>query len=474
MKNQAIILFCLVFFSLKAQNQLGLRTSNYTGVNGILLNPSSFQSSTYTWDVNIIGAGIFMYNEFAYMENTSLMGLLTHNGPINYRSMSPEAPPNDPNALYFNFFDQTDRFSNSGNLFIHGPSGMVRFGKYSVGLFTNFRAAGAGNRLDRDLDHLSLDGWVAGDTKIFSPFNMSIMAWSEIGLNLSTTVKKKLSHKIDIGINLKYIIGHEAFYFRNRNSTTVTSLNDTTVIDGGPLEYGIASSLANGGFGINGSGFSTDIGFTYIKIKDRSKRYDWKLGVSIVDLGFIHFDQNAQKHILNEGTVYELDQNNIANADGIDGTLESISQEAFGNASQSRTANDFTILTPSAVSVQFDYPINKRWYLNATANRRFNLHPVTIDRENFFSVSGRYETPLFEVGVPVVLYNDQHLRVGTWVRFGWLTVGSDHINSVVLNQSQFAGSDVYFSIRINGQNNPFSKKKRGRNGKKRDLENCYF
>ncbi len=465
-------IFLVAVLSVQAQNQLGLRSSNYSGANSVLINPSSFHSSPLNWDVNIISAGAFFYNEFVYVENTSLIGLLNHNGPFLSRPDQAPETPDDADALYYNFFDHRNSFSNSGNAFITGPSAAVNFGKFSLGLFLNARVAGAGNRLDEDLDFFSLDGWLTGDTKNIDPLNASGMAWSEIGVNFATTLKKGYRSKLDVGVNLKYLMGHEAFFIRSRNEAGVTSFANTSIVQGGPFDYGIASSAVNNSFGINGSGMSTDIGVTYIRKSNEKKPYEWKLGVSVLDIGFIHFNRNTQKHRLTEIDPYAINRNSLSGANSVDELLANLSQEALGNLNQSQTANDFTILTPSALSVQFDYALHKNWFVNATVNRRFNLHPLTVDRENFWSVAARYEDSWFEMGVPVVLYDDHHLRVGTWVRVAFLTIGSDHLNSIFLKQNQLAGSDIYFAIRLNSFSNPFNAGK-GKRGKL-SPEECYF
>lgn len=470
MKQPILIITVSCSLLASAQNQLGIRTSNYSGVNSALINPAAFHHSALQWDFNIVSGGAFVYNQYAYVENASVISLIGHDGPMTFRSASADAPADDPTALYYNFYDQQAKFSNSVNAFVTGPSILLHKGKYSFGIFNNLRVASSGNRLDPDLDYFSLDRWVDGDTKEFDPFNINGMAWGEIGINVATTLKKDLRSELNIGINAKYLMGFEAFYFRNQNNTSVTALGDTSLVDGGPIDYAITSG---NGFGINGHGFSGDIGVVYKRRKGRGKPYLWKLGVSLLDLGFVHFNKNSQKHILDESSLYNIDRNNLGNGAGVDALLDDLSLEALGDATQSQVADDFTLLTPSALSVQFDYALNKNWFLNATVNRRINFHPITVDRENFWSASVRYETKWFEMGMPVVLYDDRHLRVGTWIRIWGLTIGSDHINSILLKQPQLAGSDIYFALRVNSLTNPFGKKS-GQRRRSQSAEDCYF
>ena len=61
---------------LKAQEQLGLRTDNYSGVNSIMLNPSNFVSSKLDWDVNVIGVGAFGETNYGYIYNTNVIDIM--------------------------------------------------------------------------------------------------------------------------------------------------------------------------------------------------------------------------------------------------------------------------------------------------------------------------------------------------------------------------------------------------------------
>ncbi len=472
MKRTIQILALSYAFAVSGQTQLGLRTSNYSGVNSVLLNPSSFHNSPLKWDVNLLSAGVFAYNQYAYVENASVLDVIKYRGSLISSQSLGEGESREQNSLYYNFFNHNRPFTSSINAFVTGPSVQFRWKDFTFGVFTNSRLAFSSTKLDSDLDYFSLDQWAIGESKEINPFVIAGMAWGEVGVNMATTLRKNLHSEITAGVNLKYLMGMEGFYIQNRHRTTITSLDDTTLINGGPIEYGFTPAFAGSAPTKNGNGASADIGFNIIKRAHNGKPYHWKLGLSVVDLGFIHFNKGSQKHSFDQSDVYDLDNASIS-GNGLGELSQNLSEEAFGDASQSLVANDFTILTPSALSLQFDYSITKKWFANATVNRRFNLHQVVVDRENLWSVSARYETKWFEFGVPVVLYDDKHLRVGTFVRLWMLTVGSDHINSIFLKQRYLAGSDIYFALRINSLSNPFTKRARGRKGL-RNTEDCYF
>src|SRR6202035_2295511 len=73
MKKMVFFLFfshsCLC---LHAQQNLGIRSSNYAGIQGTLLNPSSIAESKLKWDVNVLSVGEVFDNSFLYAPKNSL------------------------------------------------------------------------------------------------------------------------------------------------------------------------------------------------------------------------------------------------------------------------------------------------------------------------------------------------------------------------------------------------------------------
>jgi hypothetical protein len=61
--------------SLLAQEQIGLRTENLSGVNALSLNPASMVAFPLTWDLNLGSTGIFMENDLAFIRNSSLLNI---------------------------------------------------------------------------------------------------------------------------------------------------------------------------------------------------------------------------------------------------------------------------------------------------------------------------------------------------------------------------------------------------------------
>src|ERR1700681_3544607 len=71
-KALVFISLLLCCFWLAAQQDLGIRNSNYAGIQGALLNPSSIADSKLKWDVNVFSIGEVFDNNYLYAPKSSL------------------------------------------------------------------------------------------------------------------------------------------------------------------------------------------------------------------------------------------------------------------------------------------------------------------------------------------------------------------------------------------------------------------
>src|ERR1700748_2922378 len=73
MKKFLLLLFVIAIITgAHAQNYIGIRNSNYAGILGATLNPSSMIDSKLNWDINLAsGTGDFD-NDFLYIPKDSL------------------------------------------------------------------------------------------------------------------------------------------------------------------------------------------------------------------------------------------------------------------------------------------------------------------------------------------------------------------------------------------------------------------
>ena len=167
--------------------------------------------------------------------------------------------------------------------------------------------------------------------------------------------------------------------------------------------------------------------------------------------------------------VNEFDENGFNDISDLSDFANNLSNQVYGDEFASYTGNRFTVYTPAYFNTSLDFGLNENFYLNFNMSRRVMINPIQPEKENYSSVSFRYERNFMEFGIPFVMYENRDPRLGFWMRLGWLTLGSDHISSLVFKEKHFQGSDFYFAIRIND-----SVFRQNRRTKTKNRDKCYF
>ncbi len=442
------------------QNQLGLHISNYAGANGLSLNPASFQVSPLSWDVNILSGGVYFENDYAFLENTNSLKLLTQNSQVLVDRNAEGTPPAD--GLFYNFFYPAGRINLSVNAFAGLPAGVFRVNpKFSIGIFTKARLAFSGHKLDNNLSKPQLDLWLENNEMSFKPLQVSALSWGEVAINLGFNTTRKIRTKSAFGVNIKYLIGLGAAYFKNNQTIDIlpTSLNYSS--PQASLQFGQAGVFNRPNKAVLGKGFGFDMGYSFKKKKKGGQQYHYQLNAALVDIGWISFNKGTEAYDIN-GSNLSLLKEELNDLNDLN-ELANLLSDGSGNSS---AQSNFVMFLPAALHLSADYRLSQYFLLNAAINQRLKLGKIRVERDNLLALSARFENRWFEAGVPLVLTNYQKLRMGAWLRLGFLTIGSDNLGSLFINQNQYSGSDLYFAIRL------MPGLKKNRHTKKADA--CYF
>src|ERR1700685_2218587 len=104
MKRMVLLFFCCgAALSALAQHDLGLWNSNYAGIQGSLLNPSSIAGSRLDWDVNVFSVNVDFVNNFLYAPKSAVpfFGIQRIiKGSIDENLFQTRYDPQNPNKLY--------------------------------------------------------------------------------------------------------------------------------------------------------------------------------------------------------------------------------------------------------------------------------------------------------------------------------------------------------------------------------------
>src|SRR5450432_3131065 len=102
-KMLAFFLPMSICLCLHAQQNLGIQNSNYAGIGGALLNPSSLADSKLKWDVNVLSGDVVFDNTFLFASKSSvpLFGFKKIiKGSIDEDLFQTHFDPMNPDKLY--------------------------------------------------------------------------------------------------------------------------------------------------------------------------------------------------------------------------------------------------------------------------------------------------------------------------------------------------------------------------------------
>jgi hypothetical protein len=450
--------FSLVFSELLfSQRYSGHNFSGYSGVYGIQDNPASFVNKRPKWDVNLAGLSLYGYTEYGFVANQSLLSA-SGRSIVNVTDSIPRNFNDETEVkLFTNQYDQ----SLTGLLFqsaVHLPSFCFKVNNMSLGLFSNMRAGADALDVPNFFNYKSLKDLIDFKPYHIDPFIINAMVWGEIGLHFGYAHELQNENILSIGINPKYLIGYEAAYIQNKTNYDFVRERDTFFASDANLSLGFASGASTRdksyNFGGTGSGVGLDLGIEYMiptkDDEDNKSPHFMKFGLAIKDIGSVTFDKNTEVHdfAINStdfGVIKQITDNKNHNYD----VIKRLSASVYnGDSLKSLKAKEMTIYTPMSISAYWDYNFRKDFYVNLFATRRVKTLNMQLSAPNIFMVSARYEKRWVEAGMSASLTEDNWFGVGTYIRLGLLTIGSDHINTIFFSQPKLRGSDIYLSLKI--------------------------
>lgn len=465
-----ILRFCIlttVFtqsFVVNAQEMWGITTSNYAGSSGATLNPATLITTKLYFDLNIVTADIFFQNNYAYIHRKDY-------SLFKFISKSPEFPKYGEDEMPFDhYYGTNDKYIYASEL-IKGPSAMLAYGRHAFAIHTGARVLTSANGIPYDIANFGYYGldYAKQHNIDYNSRNIttSALILGEIGISYAYAFRKISMDEWAAGFTIKRYFSPGGAY-ASVNDLNYIVVNDSTIniknLDGEVgysyrMDYDDNSYPDDGPF-IKGGGFGLDIGFTFQDKalsyqKKRIRRlcsqkyidYYYRFGFSILDLGYINFKNNAMVQDYNNVSKYWIDIDTIQ-YHNMNQLTRTLSNEFYGDPDASYAGNKVKVMLPTAISVQGDYRIYRRWYAGAVWILPVRLGKSYMRRPAQVVVIPRYESPKMEFSIPVSLYDYRTVRVGAAFRYYFLTVGTDDLMGL-MGLKDFTGIDFYFSLKIN-------------------------
>ncbi|MBK9018381.1 MAG: hypothetical protein IPM82_32460 [Saprospiraceae bacterium] len=373
-------------------------------------------------------------NNYAFLRKTSLLQLLNHRNDVSFVAAEDVEGPLPDNTFVVDFFnDGAKRFVNVTG-FVAGPSLAVRLGEsHSVGIFTNLRTAAGSVNIPNEFSYYKYDARPFQAGFEIPKMRVALLNWSEIGLNYALKVPTA-DGSMNFGISLKYLQGYEAGYIDSESSYEHTKLPGNTITLGLPNgRYGYAASSESAVFSErNGRGLGADLGFTWIS-QDHEDGYRLKLGASLLDLGYLKFNKNAQAHHLQLDSTVTVELDDYDNFDlpnDLETVIRTFSENSLNDSLSTYEGSSFRMALPAALSLQADYGVTEHIYVNALYTQRLPTFSIGPRRSNLLAVTPRWQHRWLSVSAPISVYNWSRVHVGLAARLGWLVIGSDDLAGV--------------------------------------------
>ena len=471
MRNCIGVLF-LILFSLNSFAQgesFGSNSSNYSGVNSVLLNPSAMHNQKTWLSFNFLSGNLFFHTDFAYLDKSEfqLSDLLDPNFEL------PAHPTEYGINASFYSYDRERNTSFDQNVRILGPSLMVSYNQHAFAITTAARMQTNLRKITPDLANLLAYGFAYspqfGQEYQVNDLNITSMGWTEIGLSYAYKVDNESDEGLSFGISIKRLLGAGGAYLDVDRSTY--ALVDTNIVEvtNQQAEIGISVPVdyeTNDFIDfnlLNGRGWSFDIGFTYQLLLESQPKldarrfceqpiinYKYRIGVALLDIGSIAYKQNTQTHRFNtfalgqgRGDFNGVESNSINEFFGI------LSYHFYNDSSASFVGNTMRIALPTALSIQGDYNTQiSDLYINASLIYGIPLQGSgALRRPSQLTIAPRYETSYLELSIPLSLYKFRYPHIGVYARIGPVGFGSDWLSSLI-GKKDFHGMDFYFSAKF--------------------------
>lgn len=450
-----LILINMLFGGARGQEMWGVVNGNYSGINAVQINPARVMHSKLYLDVNIAGADLFFENNAFYIHREDYK-------PFSFLRSGDNLPRYGKDELPFDYYRNTNRKNLHVSATVLGPAFSIARRDDAFGFRTAFRSVISARDIPYEIIPFSYEG-LNYDPLHNINFNnddlgINGLAWMEFGFTYARTLYRRGPNHLTGGANARLLLGMAGTYLDLENLDYIVNNDSTLNLRNVRGEFAYSSSTGNSP--VNGLGMAVDLGIVFEKktwgyssfranklCKQPYEDYRYRLGLSLIDLGYINFKRDASRHAYDDVGIF-WQQVDTVNFRDIDSFVSMLSNELYGSPGASLRSERMRVLLPAALSIQWDQHFYRQWYLNATVIQPLNLGKEYIYRPAQISVSPRYETRMLEFNMPVSLYDYRYPRVGLSARFWFFTIGTDKLLGF-FNITDFTGMDLYVAVKLN-------------------------
>ncbi|UJH92065.1 DUF5723 family protein [Antarcticibacterium sp. 1MA-6-2] len=433
------VCFYLTSFSLFSQRYIGYTADNYSGVHGVIYNPSSVVDSRLRSDINIFSVSSFAGSDYFAID---LNSILKAEDGFNIDDDVVKSPLND-NKFFV-------------NLDVLGPSAMFNLNaRSSLAITTRVRTFFNLNNINGTLYESLTNNFDEEDDFDFEIKDLTgtMHVWGEIGLTYGRILVDGGSNFLKGGLSLKYLQGAGTLFTNAPSVSGQFDATNETLTTTGSLMYGTSEGFDNQDieFSNLSSGIGADLGFTYEyrpnispdSLSRAKNKYNFKLGISITDIGSISYEGSTVNRYNLDQT---LDTNKFRETNGEEDDLETILKENYEGTEE---IVESKINLPTALHLLADYRFRNNFYISLQGS----LSLVSEEEQqasrllNTLTATPRLETRWFSFYLPLSIRQYDGFAMGAGFRLGPLMVGSGSAITNLISDSSRT-TDVYVGLKF--------------------------
>jgi outer membrane protein OmpA-like peptidoglycan-associated protein len=501
-----VVVFTITSITINAQEFLGIRQSNYSGVMGLDLNPASIADNRMKMDMVIFGASVYGYNNHAYFNPKHM----PYGWVKSFNADDPKADAwmNNEDLNQLVSADSIDFYNNKGiDQFVEFNNGnkdrsafvnteidifniMISINqKISIGfqiknrtLFNLDKVSPELIRLvSREFDYQQLFNLSLQDANL----NLSMNSWNEYNFAYAQVLKDDNQHFWKVGGKLKFLQGIGSFYFYSDNVDYNIQNDSTANYIQGDFDYGYSDNLGGYIEPVDGSneefsageflkkasnfGLGLDLGVVYewrpnyrdfkydmdnktdLWRKDQNK-YKVRVGAAINDIGGMTYKKGA----LSRNFSFNTSNFDLETFDGIEGfrSLDStlINLSDSGDIAFRSDDGRYFMNLPTHANIDVDYHVWKNIYANyyMRLNLLFMKDRNAVHYPNNFAVTPRWEKRWWGVSLPLSYNTVAGFRYGVGLRAGPVVVGTGDIKPFFAagKDTKIRGGDFYVALKL--------------------------
>lgn len=466
MRKLTLLLSIFIGITAFGQEFLGIRQSNYAGVQSISMNPANVVDGRYKLDVNLLSGNISAYNNYISLDASVL----------NKQDMTDTVNGAWHDSLFQDKYLNERMNDDFKQVFLNAeiqlPSFTIQISDYdAIGFDWKIRNYLNVDGISPELAKLMYEDvdWMA----YWNNYNnervsVQFMQWAEYGLVYGRVLKDDEHTFLKVGGKVKILQGMASAYTYIENldyefsNDSILTINNTSASYGHSTGFEFDENLLPwNNYKLNSKlGLGLDIGVVYeyrpshaehvydmdgeegLWRDDRNK-YKWRLGFSIIDIGHLKFEKDpASFNLVVDTAAWDFREEDISSVSDYDSLLNVM-------FNKEQDVGYFKMNLPTAIILNADYHIQNDFYANAMVYFALQYKKNEDKVHGFTNVSltPRYDHSWFGAAIPISYSSTAGFRVGMGLRLGPVWIGSSDLKGL-FRIGEIYGADLYVGTKV--------------------------